>query len=82
VGFKLLLLGYLDGKSLISTDFFMHREKGRKGTYGISKKKAQNRFPKRRDIKSNGTKRVNELDIAKTRNCLSMIKRAMKQMNH
>jgi hypothetical protein len=51
LGFKLLLLGYWDGKSLISTDFSLHREKGRKGTYGISKKEAQNRFSKRRDIK-------------------------------
>lgn len=77
-GFKLLLLGYWDGKSLIPTDFSLHREKGRKGTYGISKKEAKKRFTKKRDIKSNGGKRVKELDLAKTQNCLSMIKRAIR----
>ncbi len=77
-GFKLLLLGYWDGKNLISTDFSLHREKGRKGTYGISKKEAKRRFAKKRNIKSNGAKRVKELDIAKTKNCISMIKRAIR----
>lgn len=77
-GFKLLLPGYWDGKSLIPTDFSLHREKGSKGTFGISKKEAKRRFTKKRDIKSKGAKRVKELDIAKTRNCLSMIKRAIR----
>jgi hypothetical protein len=78
LGFKLLLLGYWDGKNLISTDFSLHREKGSKGTYGISKKEAKRRFAKKRDLKSNGAKRVKELDIAKTQNCISMIKRAIR----
>jgi len=77
-GFKLLLLGYWDGKSLVPTDFSLHHEKGSKGTYGISKKEAEKRFTKKRDVKSNGAKRVNELDIAKTQNCLSMIRRAIR----
>jgi hypothetical protein len=77
-GFKLLLLGYWDGKSLIPTDFSLHREKGSKGTYGISKQEAKRRFAKKRDVKSKGAKRVKELDIAKTQNCLSMIKRAIR----
>jgi hypothetical protein len=78
LGFKLLLLGYWDGKSLISADFSLHHEKGSKGTYGISKKEAEKRFTKKRDAKSNGAKRVKELGIAKTQNCLSMIRRAIR----
>lgn len=77
-GFKLLLLGYWDGKSLVPIDFSLHHEKGSKGTYGISKKEAEKRFTKKRDVKSNGAKRVKELDIAKTQNCLSMIRRAIR----
>lgn len=78
LGFKLLLLGYWDGKSLIPTDFSLHAEKGKKGTYGLSKKEAKGRFTKKRNEKDNSTKRVNELNIAKTKNCLAMIKRAIK----
>jgi hypothetical protein len=78
LGFKLLLLGYWDGKSLVSADFSLHHEKGSKGTYGISKKEAEKRFTKKRDAKSNGAKRVKELGIAKTQNCLSMIRRAIR----
>lgn len=78
LGFKFLLLGYWDGKSLIPIDFSLHREKGKNGTYGISKKQARNRFNKTRDSKSNGARRVKELDMKKTINCLSMIKRAIK----
>ena len=78
LGFKKLLLGYWDGKSLIPVDFSLHREKGSKGTYGISRKEAKKRFTKKRDVKSNGAKRVKELDVAKTQNCLSIIRRAIR----
>lgn len=78
LGFKLLLLGYWDGKSLVPIDFSLHREKGKNGTYGIPRKQARNRFNKTRDGKSHGTKRVKELDMKKTNNCISMIKRAIR----
>ena len=78
LGFKLLLLGYWEGKSMIPIDFSLHREKGKSGTYGISKKQANNRFNKTRNSKSNGAKRVKELDMKKTNNSISMIKRAIK----
>ncbi len=44
----------------------------------LSKKQAKNRFNKTRNKKSNGAKRVKELDMKKTNNYISMIKRAIK----
>ncbi|MEA3504398.1 MAG: hypothetical protein U9R32_04290 [Bacteroidota bacterium] len=38
LGFKMLLLAYWDGKSLIPVDFSKHREKGKKGNFGMKKK--------------------------------------------
>ena len=31
LGFKMLLFGFWDGKTLVATDFSLHREKGQKG---------------------------------------------------
>jgi len=50
LGFKMLLLGFWDGKTLIATDFSLHREKGQKGTYGLSKKELKSQFRKKREI--------------------------------
>lgn len=35
LGYKLLTLSFLNGKSLLSADFSLHAEKGKKGTYGF-----------------------------------------------
>jgi len=78
LGYKLLLLAFWDGKSLIATDCSLHREKGQKGTYGLSKKELQSQFSKKRDSKSPGQKRVEELDIKKGEVAISMLKRAVK----
>jgi hypothetical protein len=78
LGFKMLLLGFWDGKSLVATDFSLHREKGGKGTYGLSKKELKSQFSKDRDSKSPGYKRVKELDRKKGEVAVSMLKRAVK----
>jgi len=78
LGFKLLLLGFWDGKSLIATDCSLHREKGQKGTYGLTKKELKSQSSKKRDSKSPGKKRVDELDMKKGETAVSMLKRAVK----
>jgi len=78
MGYKLLLLAFWDGRSLIATDCSLHREKGQKGTYGLSKKELKSQFSKKRDSKSPGQKRVEELDIKKGEVAVSMLKRAVK----
>ncbi len=78
LGFKMLLLSYWDGKSLISVDFSLHREKGRKGNYGLTKKEKKGQFSKKRDQKSPSISRIKELDKKKTEVAISMLKRAVK----
>jgi len=78
LGFKMLLLGFWDGKTLIATDFSLHREKGQKGTYGLSKKELKSQFRKKRESRSPGQKRVMELDMKKGEVAVSMIRRAVK----
>ena len=78
LGFKLLLLAFWDGKSLIATDCSLHREKGKKKTYGMSRKELKSQFSKKRDSKSPGHKRVEELDMKKGEVAVLMLKRAVK----
>lgn len=78
LGYKLLLLAFWDGKNLISTDCSLHREKGKKGTYGLSKKELKSQFSKKRDSKSPGHKRVEELDMKKGEAAVTMLRRAVK----
>lgn len=78
LGYKLLLLAFWDGKSLISTDCSLHREKGKKETSGLSKKELKSQFSKKRDSKSPGQKRLEELDMKKGEAAVSMLKRAIK----
>lgn len=62
LGFKMLALGYWDGKSLIALDFSLHREKGQKGNCGLSKKEIALQFGKKRGSQFPGCKRIKELD--------------------
>ena len=78
LGYKLLLLSIFDGKSLVSLDFSLHREKGKKGSYGLTRKEQKGKFQKSRDNKSHGAKRVREMDVKKTDNAIAMLKRAVK----
>jgi len=78
LGFKMLLLGFWDGKTLFATDFSLHREQGKKGTYGLSKKELKSQFRKKRNSKSPGHKRGVELDMKKGEVAVSMLRRAVK----
>jgi hypothetical protein len=78
LGFKMLLLGFWDGKTLVATDFSLHREKGQKGTYGLSKKELKSQLRKKREGTSPGHKRALELDIKKGEVAVSMLRRAVK----
>jgi hypothetical protein len=78
LGFKMLLLAFWDGKSLISIDSSFHREKGKKGNYGLTPKESKALFSKKRDKKSPAYKRVEELDENKNKNAIAMLKRAVK----
>lgn len=80
LGFKLLVLGYYDGKSFIPLDFSLHREKGKnqKKPYGLKKQELRNQYSKQRDKSQPGFKRKKELDTTKLSQAISMIKRALK----
>ncbi len=80
LGFKLLLVGFWDGKSLIPLDFSYHSEKGKnkKRPFSLSIRQLKQRFSKQRSKKSIGYKRSKELFVDKITNGISMIKRAVK----
>jgi len=78
LGYKMLTLGFWDGKSLIAVDFSLHREKGKNGTCGLNKKERSKQFRKKRKQSSPSAMRVKELDQKKTEVAMSMIKRAVK----
>lgn len=80
LGFKLLLLGFWDGKSLIPLDFSYHSEKGRNKKYpfGLLRRQLKRRFSKQRGKTAAGYKRSQELLIDKITNGIALIKRAVK----
>lgn len=78
LGFKMLVLAYWDGKSLIAADFSLHREKGQSGNYGMSKKEQKKQFHKKRSLDAASRKRIEELDETKNEVAIAMIKRALK----
>lgn len=80
LGFKMLLLGYWDGKSFIPLDQSFHNEKGKnkKRPFGLSGKELRQRYQKNREQKSAGSKRIKELTESKIINTVKMIKRAVK----
>jgi hypothetical protein len=80
LGFKALVLGYWDGTSLVAADFSLHREKGSKGNYGISRKERDAQFKKKREETECSKQRIKELDQKKTDVAISMIRRAVR--NH
>jgi hypothetical protein len=80
LGYKMLTLGYWDGKSFIGIDFSLHREKGKQANkpYGLKSKQIKNQYRKRRPESCAQIKRVKELDISKVVNAIKMIKRAVR----
>jgi len=79
LGFKMLVLSYWDGKSLIAIDLSQHREKGANNNFGLSKKEQRSQFTKHRQADSKAMKRVKELDQSKIDTALQMIRRAVKK---
>jgi len=75
LGFKMLLLAYWDGKSLLALDFSLHRE-NRKNKFGLTDKQTKAQFSKKRSADSPGADRVQELDQEKPSIVLQMLKRA------
>lgn len=82
LGFKFLLLSFWDGKSLVSVDFSLHREKGSKNNYGLTPKELRNQFSKERDSKSPQYQRTKEVDLSKLEVIVMMLKRAVKNGFH
>lgn len=72
LGFKILTLGYYDGKSLTPIDFTVHEETKLKG------KKAKEQHKKEVDSKSPGAKRRAETRQSKIKAALDMVKRGVK----
>ena len=79
IGFKVLLLGYWDGKSFLPIDFSIHGEKGKNTgkPQGMTKKEIKNRFEISRPENCPAQERVDEYFISKSENAVRMIKRAI-----
>ena len=80
LGFKLLLLTFWDGNSLIPLDFSYHAEQGKNKKYpfGLLKRKLKQRFSKQRRKDAAGYKRAHEVVIDKISNAIALMKRAVK----
>jgi len=80
LGFKLLTMGFWDGKSLLPIDFSLHREKGRKKSYpfGLKPKERKAQYSKKRSKDASSIERIKELDEKKTDVVLWMISRVLK----
>jgi len=79
LGFKVLTLGFFDGKSFTPLDFSFHREKGKnkKKPFGLRRKDLKNQFKKQRDTSTPSAKRIKELDESKIDVLINMVKRAV-----
>lgn len=77
-GYKVLSLGYSDGKSYIPIDFSLHNEKGKKKNFGLTCAQRKEQYLKKRDGASCGAKRKKELRSDKGENLIKMIKRSVK----
>ena len=78
-GFKLLVLAIFDGRSTYACDLSLHRERGRGGKCGLSRRQRQMQFRKKRDKGNPDHERFNELDAKKTDTALEMIRRAWRK---
>ena len=77
-GFKLLLLCYWDGKSLIPCCLSLHREY-KKYEYGLTQKQQKRQFTKKRNDTGYFQERYNELDEDKLSVSIKMLKRCVKR---
>lgn len=81
IGFKINLMAYWDGKSLLPLDFVLHRERGKnkEKPFGLTKKESRNQYKKTRQADSFGMQRAKETDKTKIETAISMFLRAVKQ---
>jgi hypothetical protein len=81
-GFKLLVLGYYDGKSFVPVDFSIHREKGKnkKMPFGLKKSELKKQFSKKRPANSPACSREKECDQSKIKTGIKMIRREVKHL--
>jgi len=78
LGFKLLLCAFFDGKTTIPFDFSIHREKGKKKDFGLTKKQRKEQFSKKRSPYAPDCTRLKESDMSKLDVTIEMIRRAWK----
>ena len=77
-GFKLLLLCYWDGKSMIPCGFSFHRENKKKG-YGLNKNLQNRQFSGKRNVEGHFGERYGELDEDKLSVGVKMLKQCIKR---
>jgi hypothetical protein len=77
-GFKLLLLCYWDGKSLIPCGLSFHREH-KKYEYGLNKKQQKRQYSKERNDNGYFRERYDELDEDKLSVAIRMLKRCVRR---
>ena len=77
-GFKLLLLCYWDGKSLIPCGLSLHRE-NKKNDYGLNNKQQKRQFSKERKKDGYFQERYDELDEDKLSSAIKMLKRCVQR---
>ena len=79
LGFKLLLMGYWDGTSLIPLDFSLHREVGqnKEKPFGLKKKELKKQYNKKRERGSPSIERAEEADTSKIDCAIKMFRRAI-----
>jgi len=77
-GFKILLLSYWDGKSLIPCGLSFHRE-NKKNEYGLNEKQQKRQFSKKRKDAGYFQEHYNELDQDKLSVAIKLLKRCVKR---
>jgi hypothetical protein len=78
LGYKLMILAFFDGKSTIPCDFSIHREKGKKGNYGLKEQVRKKQYHKKRTKGEPNKERLAECDMSKLDSAIAMMKRARK----
>lgn len=79
LGFKILTLGFWDGKSFIPLDFSVHQEPGKKKNRGLKAKELKAQYNKDRAPGCASMKRIAELSANKIEQGVSMVARAIKK---
>ena len=80
LGFKLLVLAFWDGNSLIPLDFSYHAEQGnnKKYPFGLLKRQLRQRFSKPRPTGAAGYTRTQEVFVDKITNAIALINPALR----